>query len=59
VKWVLRKFACDIAIRQESKMEVVSRQVVVSLWVGTMFNGCIGLQWGVWEVLLLFGTLKF
>ena len=32
VKWVLRRFACDIAILQESKMEVVGRQVVVSLW---------------------------
>ena len=32
VKWLLRRFACDIAILQESKMEVVGRQVVVSLW---------------------------
>ena len=32
VKLVLRRFACDIAILQESKMEVVGRQVVVSLW---------------------------
>ena len=25
VKWVLRKFACDVAILQESKMEEVGR----------------------------------
>ena len=31
VKWVLRRFACDVAILQESKMEEVGRDVVVSL----------------------------
>jgi len=31
VTWVLHRFACDIAILQESKMEVVGQQVVVSL----------------------------
>jgi len=29
---VLRKFACDVAILQESKLEVVGCPVVVSLW---------------------------
>ena len=32
VKWVLHKFACDVAILQESKMEEVGCEVVVSLW---------------------------
>ena len=32
VKWVLRSFASDVAILQESKLEVVSQQVVISLW---------------------------
>ena len=30
VKWVLRRFACDIAPLQESKLEVVGRHIVVS-----------------------------
>ena len=29
---MLRKFACDVAVLQESKMEEVERDVVVSLW---------------------------
>jgi len=32
VKWVLRSFTFDVAILQESKLDVVSRQVVISLW---------------------------
>jgi len=32
VKWVLRTFACDVAILQESKLEVVSRPIAISLW---------------------------
>ena len=32
VKWVLRTFACDVAILQESKLEVVSRPLAISLW---------------------------
>ena len=32
VKWVLRTFACDVAIVQESKLEVVSRPIAISLW---------------------------
>jgi len=32
VKWVLRRNSCDVAILQESKMEVVPRSIVVSLW---------------------------
>jgi len=32
VKWVLRRFACDVAILQETKMEEIGRDVVVSLW---------------------------
>ena len=31
VKWVLRTFACDVAILQESKLEVVIRPVAISL----------------------------
>lgn len=38
VKWVLCRFACDIAILQGSKLKVVSRHIVVSLWV-LMFSG--------------------
>ena len=30
--WLLRKFGCDIAILQESKMEDVNRPVVFYLW---------------------------
>jgi len=29
---VLRTFACDVAIFQESKIEVVSRPIAISLW---------------------------
>jgi len=36
---VLRRFACDIAILQESTIEVVGHQVVVSLW------GRLHVQW--------------
>ena len=32
VKWLLRKYACDVAILQESKMEEVGRDAVVNLW---------------------------
>ena len=32
VKWVLRRCSCDIAILQESKMEVISRSIAISLW---------------------------
>ena len=32
VKWVLHTFACDVAILQESKLEVVSRPLAISLW---------------------------
>jgi len=32
VKWVLRTFACDVAILQESKLKVVSRPIAISLW---------------------------
>jgi len=31
VKWVLRTFAYDVAILQESKLEVVSRPLAISL----------------------------
>ena len=32
VKWVLHRFACDIAVLEELKLEEVGCQVVVSLW---------------------------
>jgi len=32
VKWVLRTFACDVAILQESKLEVGSCLIAISLW---------------------------
>jgi len=32
VRWVLRNFCYDIAILQESKMEVVNLPIFVSLW---------------------------
>ena len=58
VKLVLRRFAFDIEILQESKMGVVGRLLMVC-GVGAMFNGCFCLQWGVREVLSLFGTIRF
>jgi len=32
IKRVLRTFACDVTILQESKLEVVSRPLAISLW---------------------------
>jgi len=32
VRWVLRKYSCDIAILLESKLEEVSREIILSLW---------------------------
>ena len=40
VKWVSCRFACDIAILQESKLKGISRHIEVSLWVIVMFSGC-------------------
>ena len=35
----LRTFSCDVAILQESKLEIVSRPIAISLW------GCCLLEW--------------
>ena len=61
VKWVLRRFASNIAILQESKLKVVSRHNVVFFFGGVviMLSGCFCHQWAVLEVLSLFGTLMF
>jgi len=32
VRWVLRRYSCDIGILLESKLEEVDREVVLSLW---------------------------
>ena len=32
VKWVLHTFACDVAILEESQLEVFSRPIAISLW---------------------------
>ena len=32
VKWVLHRCSCDVAVLQESKMEVVTRSIAISLW---------------------------
>ena len=32
VRWVLRRYSCDVAILIESKLEEVNRQVILSLW---------------------------
>ena len=32
VRWVLRRYSCDVAILLESKLEGVNRQVVLSVW---------------------------
>jgi len=51
VKRVLCRFACDIAILQESKLEVVGRQIVVSLWgrrhVQWLFLPSVGRSGGI------------
>ena len=59
VKWVLRTFACDVAILQESKLEVVSRPIAISLWTVARLSGFTYLQWVAQEALLSFGILKF
>jgi len=51
VKWVLRRFACDVAILQETKMEEIGRDVVVSLWgrrrVQWLFLPSVGRSGGI------------
>jgi len=59
VKWVLRKYACDVAILQESKMEEVGRDVVVSLWVVAEQSGGICHLWAGREASSSYGILKF
>ena len=59
VKWVLHKFACDVAILQESKLEVVGRPVVVSLWGRRQVQCCFCHLWAIRETLSSFRTLRF
>ena len=59
VKWVLRRFSCDIAILLESKLEEVSRHITLGIWrrrsFGCLFRPSVGRS----EALLSYGTLKF
>jgi len=57
VKWVLRTFACDVAILQESKLEVVSHPIAISLWGHRRFEW-LTFSGSLKEALLSFGILK-
>ena len=60
VKWVLRRSSCDVAILQESKMEVVSCSIAISLWgrrpvewIHLPSVGCSGGIIILWDPLIL------
>jgi len=55
VRWVLRKYSCDIAILLESKLEEVDREIILSLWsrrqVKWIFLPSVGRSGGIIIVL--------
>ena len=60
LKWVLRRCSCDVAILQESKMEVVTRSIAISLWSRRPFEwiylpsvGCSGAIIVLWDPQIL------
>jgi len=59
VKWVLRKFSCDVAILHEFRMEVVTRPIAISLcwhpleWLYLLSIGHLGGIIIIWDPQLL------